>query len=410
MSDEQHSEEATKQQDPAPSTEQTEVKREEVEDSKPSQPRDEQKDYSDLPERKRVTVATGFHYDVDLEGEESYANAAQIKAIEDRNKKLLAQIDALEEKVYSSEESRLKLQKELINTEEEAAENKSLLDLRDAQSAQLRKEYDEFSASVAEEVSKLAELESEKRKIEHKKTVTETLVEENKRAQSRLDAALKEIEEVRQKVATLIDQKGAAVSNKDRASRQVGELEQKLRAEFFRAREMNKRTVTDLDGMIEVERNRGQQAIDYVKKSLKAQIKSLEVQIDLNRETDLDLKKEKRRVAREVKQVNRKLEEQKSQSTHNERHIESLNKQHSALKERHDKDYQTKVTLDTEIADLEREVGTLTAQFNAACRINAKLGTLTNVLVASVDPEEAGEASAPVAPKEQPKQDAAVTV
>jgi len=279
------------------------------------------------------------------------------------------------------------------------------LDLRDAQSAQLRKEFDELSAALAEEVSKLAELESEKRKIEHKKTVLETQVEENKRAQARLDSTLHEIEEVRQKVATLIDQKGSAVSHKDRASRAVGELEQKLRSEFFRARELNKRTVTDLDGMIEVERKRGQQAIDYVKKSLKAKIKQLEVQIDLNRETDLDLKKEKRRVAREVKQVNRKLEDQKSQTTHNERHIESLNKQHSALKERHDKDYQTKVTLDTEIADLEREVGTLTAQFNAACRINAKLSTLTSVPVATVDPEDTEEAFA-----EPPKPQAPASV
>jgi len=143
-----------------------------------------------------------------------------------------------------------------------------------------------------------------------------------------------------------------------------------------------------------------------LRKSLKAKIKQLEVQIDLNRETDLDYKKEKRRVARELKQVNRKLDDQKSQSTHNERHIDSLTKQFNALKERHDKDHQDKVASETDIANLEREVGTLTAQFNAACRINAKLNTIIGV--PQVDAEEPEETAAPKQPVEVVTQPAAV--
>jgi len=330
----------------------------------------------ELPARRQVNV-TSFHYDVDLEGEESYANAAQISALEERNKKLLAQIDQVEDKVFASEESRLKLQRELLMAEEEAAESRSLLDLRDAQNAQLRKENDSLSAHLQEELSKLAELESDRRKIEHNKTILETQVQENKRAQARLNAVTSEMDELRNKVALLIQQKGTAVTNKERASRSLSELEHKLRAEFFRGRELNKRTVTELDSLIETERRRGQQAIDYVRKSLKAKIKQLEVQLDLNKETDLDFKKEKRRVARELKQVNRKLEEQKSQSTHNERHIESLSKQLASVKENYfDKDHQHKINLETDIANLQREVGTLTAQYDAACRINAKLNTV----------------------------------
>jgi len=269
--------------------------------------------------------------------------------------------------------------------EEEGAENKSLLDLRDAQNAQLRKEFDELSARLAEEVSKLAELESDRRKIEHKKTILETQVEENKRAEARLEATLSEIEELRKKVAVLLDQKSSSTLNKEQASRSVSELEQKLRAEFFRGRELNKRTVTELDSLIETERKRGQQAIDYVRKSLKAKIRQLEVQMDLNKETDLDFKKEKRRVARELKQVNRKLDDQKSQSTHSERHIESLAKQLASLKEHHDKDHQEKVKLETEIANLQREVGTLTAQYDAACRINAKLNSMIGTELRGVE-------------------------
>jgi len=317
--------------------------------------------------------------------------------LEERNKKLVSQIDHLEDKVYSSEETRLKLQKDLLLAEEEAAEYKSKLDLRDAQNSQLRKEFDDLSARLAEEVSKLAEIESDRRKTEHKKTILETEVEESKRSQARLDATLSEIEEVRKKVALLLDQKGAAVSNKDRASRSLSELEQKLRAEFFRGRELNKRTTAELDALIETERKRGQQAIDYVRKSLKAKIRQLEVQIDLNRETDLDFKKEKRRVARELKQVNRKLDDQKSQSTHNERHIESLTKQLGSLKEGCDKDNQLKVSLETDIANLQREVGTLSAQYNAACRINAKLNAMAGAInIEQDDVEEAPEAQTPV--------------
>ena len=55
-----------------------------------------------------------FHYNVDLEGEESYSNAAQITALEERNKKLLAQVDKLEDTLASAEEYRIKLQRQLL--------------------------------------------------------------------------------------------------------------------------------------------------------------------------------------------------------------------------------------------------------------------------------------------------------
>jgi len=51
--------------------------------------------------------------------------------------------------------------------------------------------------------------------------------------------------------------------------------------------------------------------------------------------------------------------------------------------------------LETDIANLEREVGTLSAQYNAACRINAKLNTINGVPQVDEEPEEVSATETP---------------
>jgi len=55
----------------------------------------------------------------------------------------------------------------------------------------------------------------------------------------------------------------------ERKSGEVVQLEKKLRAEMARSREHHNKTVADMEKLIEAEKRRGQQAIDYVRNTLK---------------------------------------------------------------------------------------------------------------------------------------------
>jgi len=141
--------------------------------------------------------------------------------------------------------------------------------------------------------------------------------------------------------------------------------------------------------MIETERKRAQQAIDYVRQTLKAKIRVLEAQVEVDRTSDTNIKNEKRDIARQHKNVKRKLDEKKSEVGRDKRKIEALSKQVAALKER-----QRKLTM--EISDLEneqhtlkRETSTLATQVEGTQFSNAKLHVLVPTTVSTSIEEEA---------------------
>jgi len=171
--------------------------------------------------------------------------------------------------------------------------------------------------------------------------------------------------------------------------REVSDFEKKLHSESLRSREINNRTIANLENLIETERKRAQQAVDFVRQTLKAKIRVLEAQVEVDRSSDNSIKNDKRDVSRQLKNAKRKLDEKKSEVGRDKRKIEALTKQVAALKERERK-------LSLEISDLEneqhtlkRETSTLATQVEATQFSNAKLHVLVPTTVSTSIEEEA---------------------
>jgi len=156
-----------------------------------------------------------------------------------------------------------------------------------------------------------------------------------------------------------------------------------------------------LEGVIESERKRAQQSIDYVRQTLKAKIRVLEAQVETDRESDTKIKKEKREVARELKQVMRKLDEKKSEVGRDKRRIETLEKQVDSFKDRLDKVTIETGSLEQKHYSLIREVATLSTQVDAALYTNAKLNVLIpNQIRLAIEEEAVAEKAKGEKPKE----------
>lgn len=104
----------------------------------------------------------------------------------------------------------------------------------------------------------------------------------------------------------------------------MAQLEKKLRAEMARSREHHNKTVADMEKLIEAEKRRGQQAIDYVRNTLKSRIQVLQLKLDDGTDTFTSHKKEKRSLEKGLKQAQRIVEDQRAQATRDARRIESL--------------------------------------------------------------------------------------
>jgi len=148
-----------------------------------------------------------------------------------------------------------------------------------------------------------------------------------------------------------------------------------LQSETSRSREENNKTVTDLEQIIEAERKRCQDSIDYVRKTLNAKIRVLELQLQDERENDSTFKKDKRKLDQELKEAYVQLEEHMAKSARDARRIESLERQITLLKERHDKVLFERNNLETMKYGLERTKETIKAQLDAAKLVNDKLNS-----------------------------------
>jgi len=224
---------------------------------------------------------------------------------------LMEAIEKLEEKLYDSEDHRMAVQRKLLIAEEESADYRTLIDQRESQNIQIRKELDQIGVKLQNEASRYNEVDNERHKLEHKAALLQGEVDVNARSQAKLEQTLAEIDNLRQKLSSMLNEKGELDQQLTHREKEVSESEKRLHSESLRSREINNRTVTNLEGIIESERKRAQHAIDYVRQTLKAKIRVLEAQVETDKESDTNIKKEKRTVARELKQVMRKLDEKK---------------------------------------------------------------------------------------------------
>jgi len=217
----QRHEEEDKKRDPPRRRERDYKEREDVEDYRPpsrrerdhdenlqerSYVRSEPKDYSEYRPQKEK-----FEYDtyVDLAGEgASFATAAQLVALEKRNKVLMEAIEKLEDKLYDMEDQRMAVQRKLLIAEEESADYRTLIDQRESLNVQIRKELDQLGVKLQNETSRFNEVDNERCKLEHKAALLQGEVDVNARAQAKLEQTLAEIENLRQKLTSMINEKG----------------------------------------------------------------------------------------------------------------------------------------------------------------------------------------------------------
>jgi len=184
---------------------------------------------------------------------------------------------------------------------------------------------------------------------------------------------LEEVDRLRTKVAEYLNHNGELEQAVDRKGGEVVQLEKKLRAEMARSREHHNKTVADMEKLIEAEKRRGQQAIDYVRNTLKSRIQVLQLKLDDGSDTFASHKKEKRGLEKGMKQSQRIVEDQRAQSTRDARRIESLERQLKRSKERADELLEARNQIEGKNFSQQREIDTLKAQLDAAIHINAKL-------------------------------------
>lgn len=344
--------------------------------------------------------------------------------------------------------------------EEEASDFQALLEGREGQNALLRQDLDALQEKFDQEVTKkntylfvslfspifsLKSIEKERRKFESQIAVLEAEVEQNAAAVNKLQSALEEVDRLRQKVNSpfpsacaffpsvgvtlpslspsfsltscslfrddsrsqsteLLNKNGELEQIAERRLGQISQLEKKLTAEMVRSREAHNKTVSDMEKLIEAERKRGQQAIDYVRNTLKSRIQVLELKLSDGSDTFATHKKEKRGLEKALKTTQKIVEDQRAQATRDARRIESLERQLKRSKERVDELIDTRNDLEAgtpflpclpllhvctlhtirllpaEVFATRRELDTLKAQYDGAIHINAS----TPILFSSV--------------------------
>jgi len=232
-----------------------------------------------------------------------------------------------------------------------------------------------LAANLQAQIQRRGEIESDRRKLENTTALLQTEAEQNERVQTKLDRALDELDSLQRRLETLITEKATAEQQLALYDKKKAELERKLQSETSRSREENNKTVTDLEQIIEAERKRCQDAIDYVKKSLNAKIRVLELQLQDERENDSTFKKDKRKLDQELKEAYVQLEEHMAKSATDARRTESLERQITLLKERHDKVQFERNNLETVKYSLERTKETIKAQLEASRLVNEKLNS-----------------------------------
>jgi len=267
------------------------------------------------------------------------------------------------------------LNRKLSLVQEESKDFRELLSQRDQQNEQLRRDVDKLSTSLQEQIRKRTDIDSDRRKLESNVALLQTEAEQNDRVKSKLDRALDELDSLQRRLETLITEKASAEQQLAQYDKKKAELDRKLQSESYRSREENNKTVTDLEQIIEAERKRCQDAIDYVRKALNAKIRVLELQLQDERESDSVFKKDKRKLDQELKEAYVQLEEHMDKSARDSRRIESLERQIKILKENHDKVVFDRNNLDTVKYSLDRTKETIKAQLEAAKLVNQKLNS-----------------------------------
>jgi len=288
----------------------------------------------------------------------------------ERNTKLENQILSLEDTLFSMEETLIGLQRKLILTEENVADAQALLQHKETRNQEDKRELIERRTKIDDETERQNEIDSERRAFDATITILEVEVEQTE-STKKLEEALKEAEELSKEISELTTKNYNFVVETEHKAKEIIELEKKLTNNVGRTFTARAKNTAELDKMVQLERKRAQESLDYVRDTLKDRIQGLELQLKAM-DSSTDSRREKRRLERELKQVTRSIEQGNELTAANGRNIESLEKQLSIVKSRADKLTVEKAQLEKESHKLDQTIRDLKSRLDVTNEINAK--------------------------------------
>eukprot|EP01125_Pyxidicula_operculata_P017141 TRINITY_DN597_c0_g1_i1.p1 TRINITY_DN597_c0_g1~~TRINITY_DN597_c0_g1_i1.p1 ORF type:complete len:417 (+),score=164.23 TRINITY_DN597_c0_g1_i1:73-1323(+) len=346
----------------------------------------------DLIQRRR----DNFEYDIDLEDEDSHASAAQLALLEKRNKKLMDQIEELEDKVFDSEELCSTLRRKLALFEEESIDFKNLTKQRNETHLNLTKQLQQLNTVLHEEFENRTKIETERRQLEHKIVLLETEAQQHQRAQSHLQQANNEVDNLRMKIDTVVAQKADLSQTMFDLERRKVDLENKLSNKAKMTEEESTKSQQHFNNLIDHERKRGQEAIDYVRRTLNSKIRFLELQLEEIRENEANYRKDIRKLESQLKSTLRSLDEERVQATRSSRKLETLQRQINQIQEKNERILIENNSLETENYNIQSLIDSTTAQYDAALyvneRLNAELPVTSRLEIEDKDEEKKKQA------------------
>eukprot|EP01126_Amoeba_proteus_P053406 TRINITY_DN6505_c0_g1_i3.p1 TRINITY_DN6505_c0_g1~~TRINITY_DN6505_c0_g1_i3.p1 ORF type:complete len:369 (+),score=112.59 TRINITY_DN6505_c0_g1_i3:70-1176(+) len=258
--------------------------------------------------------------------DDAAAEAAKYATLVKKNHLLEEQIEKLEDTLFEAEEEVMTLQRSLLLNEEEITDTQAILQHLETQNDDNRRELSDRHNRLDEETTRFNELDAEKRKFDGIITVLEARVLQSYHVNQKIEVALSEMEALRKHVAELMERNGELGLTTERQARELVDIEKKFTNESTRHHHIHAKAVAEFEKLVLAERKRSQEALDYVRATLKARIQGLELQLT-ELETGTESRRLKRKMERELMQANRKYDTFKEQRTRNALQIESLEKQ-----------------------------------------------------------------------------------
>jgi len=327
-----------------------------------------------LPEMKQIAVEN-YHYNVDVDDDEDFAGALKLSATERMHHILMDQVEDIESRLFDVKESILAHKRKISMAEALASDFRDLLKLREEESGTLQKDLSQAHLDIENLLTKRGEIEADRRKYEQRIAILTTELENNRRTQTRLEKVQSEIEYMKKKAHNVTIENADLSQSSERQSTKIAELEKQLAEEALSSRLNHNKNVVSIEKQIADERSRGQASIDEVRKQLKSKILVLEASIEDIQKSGLDANRDIRRLEKNLKTMVRRQEEQRGQISHDSRRIESLERQLVAANEKADKLVVEKTEIEMRNYAKQREIGTLSAQLEAALYVNTKLNS-----------------------------------
>jgi len=200
------------------------------------------------------------------------------------------------------------------------------------------------------------------------------------------------MEFAKKNVAELIEKNGELVEKTEKRAREIVDLEKSFTNNVAHQHVLHAKAVSDMEKLLQKERERAQEALEYVRATLKARIQGLELQMK-SLDATTDSRREKRKTERELKQTLRAIDEGKEQANRNARRIEQLEKQLELIKPRAEELVAEKQKLEANHHKYSREINTLQTQLNIVYATNAKLNAYVPLDVIQGIEENGKEAS-----------------